>query len=336
MLRGDPYHRYPSHARDDVMTTRQIQRVHVIDSHTGGEPTRIVIGGGPDLGNGTMAERRALLRDQFDHFRRAVVNEPRGSDVIVGGLLCRPSDPTCDVGVIFFNNADVLHMCGHGTIGLMATLAHLDRIQPGEHRIETSVGIVRATLHNDGRVTVVNVPSYRHRTNVELNVAGVGPIAGDVAWGGNWFFLVNDHQERLDADNIPHLLDVTRKIRQALEAQGITGAEGEVVDHIELFGPSSSANADSRNFVFCPGGEYDRSPCGTGTSAKLACLQADGKLAAGQAWRQESIIGSVFEGTFTVDGEAVIPAITGEAFVNAEATLLLDEADPFCWGIGNE
>ena len=318
------------------MSTRQIQRVQVIDSHTGGEPTRIVVAGGPDLGNGSMAERRTLLREQFDHFRRAVVNEPRGSDVIVGGLLCPPADPTCEVGVIFFNNADVLHMCGHGTIGLMATLAHLGRMQPGEHRIDTSVGVVRATLHDDGQVTVMNVPSYRYQTDVTLQVPGVGAVTGDVAWGGNWFFLVNDHPERLEADNIPRLLEVTHKIRQALEQQGVTGSDGEVIDHIELFGQSPSPTADSRNFVLCPGGAYDRSPCGTGTSAKLACLHADGKLAPGQVWRQESIIGSVFSGTFTLDGDQVIPAITGTAFVNAETTLLFDEADPFCWGIEHE
>jgi 4-hydroxyproline epimerase len=313
-----------------------IHRIQVIDSHTAGEPTRVVIGGGPDLGSGTLAERREVFRQQFDAFRSAIVNEPRGSDVIVGALICAPTDPTCTAGVIFFNNVGYLGMCGHGTIGLVATLAHLGRIQSGIHRIETPVGIVQARLHDTGEVTVTNVPSYRHAHNVRVEVPGYGPLVGDVAWGGNWFFLVSDHKQELELDNVERLVDFTWKTRQALIKQRITGRDDQEIDHIELFGPSRRPGVHSKNFVLCPGKAYDRSPCGTGTSAKLACLFADGKLKPGDVWRQESIVGSVFEGSVQVKDGQVIPSIKGSAFVNAEAKLLLNPADPFCWGINRK
>lgn len=309
------------------------RRVQVIDSHTGGEPTRVVISGGPDLGTGTMAERLERFRAEHDNFRSAAVNEPRGSDVVVGALLCEPVDASCAAGVIFFNNVGYLGMCGHGTIGLVTTLAWLGRIEPGDHRIETPVGTVTATLHESGEVTVANVPSYRKSKAVTVDVPGHGPVTGDVAWGGNWFFMVSDHGQALSLDNVEDLTEFTWRIRQALERQGITGDNGQEIDHIDLFGPPSITGADSRNFVLCPGKSYDRSPCGTGTSAKLACLYADGKLKEGEVWRQESIVGSVFEGTISMVDGKLYPRIRGSAYVNAEATLILDERDPFCWGI---
>ena len=309
------------------------KRVQVVDSHTGGEPTRVVISGGPDLGHGSMAQRLAIFRNQHDGFRSAVVNEPRGSDVMVGGLLCEPCDTTCAAGIIFFNNVGYLGMCGHGTIGLVATLAHLGRIQPGEHRIETPVGIVKAVLHKSGEVIVENVPSFRAAKQVAVDVDGYGRVTGDVAWGGNWFFLVNDHREQIAIENVERLTDVAWRIRQALARQGVTGRDGGEIDHIELFGPPQRQHADSKNFVLCPGKAYDRSPCGTGTSAKLACLAADGKLKEREIWRQESIVGSVFEGSFRLAGESILPSIKGSAYVNAEATLILDPQDPFEMGI---
>lgn len=316
--------------------------IRVIDSHTAGEPTRVVIDGGPDLGAGTMAERRERFRRDFDRYRSAIVNEPRGSDPVVGALLCAPADPTCAAGVIFFNNVGYLNMCGHGTIGLVATLARLGRIGPGVHRIETPVGVVTAELHANGLVSVANVRSYRHRKDVEVEVPGIGRVKGDVAWGGNWFFLVGEHAETLELCTIERLTDVTWRIRRALADAGITGADGAEIDHVELFGPAKG-DADSRNFVLCPGKAYDRSPCGTGTSAKLACLHADAKLEPGQVWRQESIVGTIFEGWVRAESSGgvggvggVIPTVRGEAHVNAEATLILDERDPFCWGIRHE
>jgi 4-hydroxyproline epimerase len=316
-----------------------MQRIHIIDSHTGGEPTRLIVGGGPDLGAGSMAERLRALREHFDHVRRAVVNEPRGSDVIVGALLCAPSDPDCAAGVIFFNNVGYLGMCGHGTIGLMASLAYLGRAQPGTHRIETPVGVVEVELYSPSpapyanRVSVRNVPSYRHAQDVRVHVDGIGIVTGDVAWGGNWFFLIDDHGQTLNLSNVEALTRFAARVKDGLARAGITGADGAEIDHVELFGPCESASADSRSFVLCPGQAYDRSPCGTGTSAKLACLYADGKLAPGQRWRQESIVGSVFEGTVGVHGDRVIPTITGDAWVCGEGDLILDPRDPFRYGM---
>ena len=311
-----------------------MKRVSVVDSHTEGEPTRIVVNGGPELGPGSAADKLKVFRAQHDQFRSAVVNEPRGSDVLVGGMLVEPGDKSCVAGIIFFNNVGYLGMCGHGTIGLVATLAHLGRIKPGEHRIETPVGLVTATLHPEGEVSVVNVPSWRAKASVEIKVHGAGPIRGDVAWGGNWFFLVQDHGQELSLANIDRLTELSWRVRQAVNTQGFPE-----VDHVELFGPGQASGANSRSFVLCPGKAYDRSPCGTGTSAKLACLAADGKLQENSVWIQESIIGSTFKGSFTwLDRAAgkVAPKITGRAFVNAKTTLLLDERDPFCWGIRNE
>ena len=306
-------------------------RLHVVDSHTGGEPTRVVIAGGPDLGRGSLTVQRDRFRQSFDRFRSAVVNEPRGSDVVVGALLVEPEDSTCVTGVIFFNNVGYLGMCGHGTIGLVVTLAHLGRIRPGDHRIETPAGIVTATLHPSGEVSVANVPSWREKKAVTVSVPGLGPVIGDVAWGGNWFFLVGEHGQELTLANVDELTGFTWRIRQAINAGGFP-----LVDHIELFGPPAAPGAHSRNFVLCPGKAYDRSPCGTGTSAKLACLAADGKLEEGALWVQESIIGSTFTGKFRwldrTEGR-IEPVITGTAFVNAEATQWLDGRDPFCWGI---
>ena len=307
--------------------------IRVIDSHTGGEPTRIIIDGGPDLGPGTMAERLAEFRTHHDHIRSAVVNEPRGSDVIVGALLCQPVHPRAVAGVLFFNNIGYLGMCGHGTIGLVATLAHMGRIQPGNHIIETPVGDITATLHPSGEVTVENVASYRHATNVEVTVESYGAIKGDIAWGGNWFYLVSEHGQHLDLANVDHLSEFSWRIRQALKREGVTGAEGSEIDHIELFGPPQTAGANSKNFVLCPGKAYDRSPCGTGTSAKVACLATDGRLAPGKIWRQESIVGSVMEATYRVVEGRILPSVTGSAFVNGEAELILNPADPFCFGI---
>jgi 4-hydroxyproline epimerase len=308
-----------------------MQRLNFIDSHTGGEPTRVIVAGGPDLGTGPLAERRKRFEREFDRYRCAAVNEPRGSDVVVGALLVEPHDPSCAAGVIYFNNVGTIGMCGHGTIGLVVTLAYMGRIAPGEHRIETPVGTVTATLHESGEVSVVNVPSWRAHKDAAVKVEGAGVVRGDVAWGGNWFFLVEQHGRRLALADVESLTDYAWRVRQAVNAQGFPE-----VDHVELFGPPAAAGADARSFVLCPGKAYDRSPCGTGTSAKLACLAADGKLAEEAPWVQESVIGSTFRASYRWSDRSsgkVAPTIAGTAFVNAEGTLLLDERDPFCWGI---
>lgn len=309
----------------------QPERIQIVDSHTGGEPTRVVLDGGPDLGGGTVAERQYLLQQQFDFFRTAVIHEPRGSAVLVGALLIPASVPDCVTGVIFFNNVGYLGMCGHGTIGVVSTLHHLGRIHSGIIRIETSVGVVAAHLGEDGSVSIANVPSYRKVKDLEVDVPGIGNVIGDVAWGGNWFYLVRPSEQSISQDQIETLTNRAWSIRQAVNNQGYPE-----VDHIEIFGPAAASENDSRNFVLCPGKEYDRSPCGTGTSAKLACLAQDGKLAEGAEWLQESIVGSVFRGTYTwLDREAgvIAPLITGKAYVTGETLLLFDPNDPYRWGI---
>ena len=317
----------------EVETGGNVHRIGVVDTHTGGEPTRVVISGGPELGEGSMADRLAVFRERYDPFRSAVVNEPRGSDVMVGALILDPVDTSAAAGVIFFNNVGYLGMCGHGTIGVAVALAHLGRLGTGNHKLETPVGPVSVSLDGPNTVTIENVESYRTAKDVAIDVPGLRTYVGDIAWGGNWFFLVQDHGEYLNAANVNRLTDVTWAIRQSLVAGGITGSDGGEIDHIELFGPPTVPGADSKNFVLCPGRAYDRSPCGTGTSAKLACLVADGKLGEGTVWRQESIIGSVFEASARIVEGRVRPRIRGSAYVNGESTLLIDPADPFAMGI---
>lgn len=307
-------------------------QIEYIDSHTGGEPTRVVHSGTPGPGTGSMSERLEVLKTEHDWLRRALILEPRGYDWLVGAVLQEPVDPACTAGVIFFNNAGYIGMCGHGLIGVVETLAHLGRIGVGEHRFETPVGVVSAVLHEDRTVSVNNVPSYRYRHRVSVDVPHEGTVTGDIAWGGNWFFLVAD--EEVDPGNIDRLLTRSRRIMAALDDQKITGRGDGRIDHVELFGrPSNPENADSRSFVLCPGGEYDRSPCGTGTSAKLACLAADDKLSAGEVWRQESIVGSIFEGSYQNATEGIVPTIRGRAFVTAETKCVVNDDDPFRFGM---
>ncbi|MES0813134.1 proline racemase family protein [Roseibium sp. SCPC15] len=308
--------------------------MRVIDSHTAGEPTRVVIEGGPDLGSGSLAERAAQLEAEHIDFCASVVLEPRGHNAIIGALLLPPTREDCVAAVIYFNNLQNLGMCGHATIGLAVTLAHMGRIEPGRHKFETPVGVVEVLLHDANTVSVVNVESYRLHKDVSVEVEGAGRFTGDVAWGGNWFFLVKESPIALKAANILPLTDLTMKIRSALEAAGKTGANGAWIDHVELFGPPEDAAADSRNFVLCPGGAYDRSPCGTGCSAKLACLAADGVLAPGEDWVQESVIGSTYRISYQLGEEGgVIPTVTGQAFVTSDANLIFDPADPYRLGI---
>jgi 4-hydroxyproline epimerase len=323
-----------------------MKRIPFLDSHTGGEPTRLITSLPFDLGTGPVADKLSTLKTNHDDLRRTVLLEPRGSDVLVGAYLVPPADPTCQFGVVFFNNVGYLGMCGHGTIGLIASLAYLGKVQPGIIRVETPVGVVEATLHSSplpqgeglgvrageypNKVSVQNIPAYRHLTHIPVTVAGK-TIHGDVAWGGNWFFLVHDHGMDVNMSNLEALTDFAWRIREQLNANRITGANGAEIDHVELF--AATDEADSKSFVLCPGKAYDRSPCGTGTSAKLACLYGDGKLKVGQTWRQQSVVGSIFEGSIQIQDNRIIPTITGEAWVMSEGTILVDERDPFGKGI---
>ncbi len=311
----------------------EFKNVRIVDSHTGGEPTRVVLEGAPDLGQGPLSERRERFRSEFNSWRQAVICEPRASEVMVGALLVEPFEPSCDAGVIFFNNVGPLGMCGHGTLGLVETLRHLGHVRPGALRIDTPVGVVEAELQAGGRVVLANVPSYRFRQQTPLDIPGLGLVHGDIAWGGNWFFLVKDHGLDLVPANLPRLLEAASAIRKALVLGGITGKDGAEIDHVELMGPAEDPENHGRNFVLCPGGEWDRSPCGTGTSAKLACLLEEGLIREDQVWRQESLVGSVFEGWMARRDGRLLPHIAGRAHITAEATLILDPEDPFCFGI---
>jgi 4-hydroxyproline epimerase len=330
----------PSKPERDRLHLQPYPPMRVIDSHTEGEPTRLIIEGGPQLGKGPLAERRDKFARAYDRYRSFCINEPRGYDALVGALLCEPEDPSCVAGLIFFNNVGFLGMCGHGTIGAAVTLAHMGRIGPGTHRIETPVGVVTVELTGRNDVTIENVSSYLYRKAVTVDVPGMGTVTGDVAWGGNWFFLCTDEPPApLIMANIGELTRKAEAVKAALVAAGIRGADGGEIDHIEFFGAPVSADANSRNFVLCPGGAYDRSPCGTGTSAKVACLSAAGKLAEGATWVQESIVNSRFTARYrrdpanTAQPGAVIPRITGRAFVVSESTLIRDSADPFADGL---
>jgi len=342
-----------------------MKRIPYLDSHTGGEPTRLITSLPFDLGTGSVADKLSTLKTKHDDLRRTVLLEPRGSDVLVGAYLVPPADPTCQFGVIYFNNVGYLGMCGHGTIGLIASLAYMGKVQPSIIRVETPVGVVEATLHpmslrgaNDSerrsnlpldeevasgekqerprndiypnKVSVKNIPAYRHLTHVPVTVDNK-TIHGDVAWGGNWFFLCHDHGLEVNMQNLEALTNFAWRVREQFTANGVTGTNGAEIDHVELF--ASTPEADSKSFVLCPGKAYDRSPCGTGTSAKLACLYDDGKLQVGQTWKQQSVVGSIFEGSVQLDGDKIIPTITGEAWVMAEGVILVDERDPFGKGI---
>ncbi len=320
----------------------------IIDSHTGGEPTRMVYDGFPTLVGDTIQDKLQYFKQNLDHLRQSIILEPRGNDVLVGALLLPTTNPKATAGVIFFNNAGYLGMCGHGTIGVIISLAHQQKITAGEHLLETPVGLVKTTLHDDGSCSVQNVPSYRYKKQVEVNVPNLGVIRGDIAWGGNWFFLVSEHGQDIEANNVEVLTQVCLQIKQALVAANITGENGGDIDHIELFADSTDEHMDSKNFVLCPGAAYDRSPCGTGTSAKLACLAADKCLAPEQLWHQQGVVGSSFTGSYqyatasqldqtaSYPEHTIIPTICGHAYVCAETTLIVQEADPFKWGISSE
>lgn len=323
-------------ATEDPGTNVWPREIEVIDSHTEGEPTRVVVRGWPEPAGATMAARRDELARRFDHLRRAVVHEPRGHEAMVGALLTSPVVPGSAAGVIFFNNVGYLGMCGHGMVGVVRTLEHLGRITPGTVRVDTPVGTVRAVLGDGGEVTLRNVQARVHALDVVVEVPGVGEVRGDVAWGGNWFFITHLAEPELALANLPELTLATRRIATALRLQGITGDQGAEIDHIELCSPSPETDADTRNFVLCPGGEYDRSPCGTGTSAKLAVLHARGELVPGQHWIQESITGGRFTGWLEEDEEGVlVPFICGGAYLTGRGTLLFDPADPFREGFSS-
>lgn len=304
-----------------------------VDSHTEGEPTRVLLSAeGADLP--TLADALSAWKRGDAPRLLAVVREPRAPVACVGALLCRASDSRHAFGVVFFNAAGLLGMCGHATIGLATTLAARRLIDPGEFSLETPVGSVAVRLRSDGAVEFDNVEAYRAQAAVDLVVDG-RVVRGDVAWGGNWFFLVDEASRSLDETAAEDLLVESKAIRAALAAAGVRGDDGGGVDHVAFFGPARRPDHALRNFVLCPNDAYDRSPCGTGTSAMLACLAASGRLKPGDLWRQESFIGSSFDAWYRPSphgGGRVLPSIRGRAWIVAEGTLRDDPSDPTLTG----
>jgi 4-hydroxyproline epimerase len=308
--------------------------LHVVDSHTEGEPTRVAVAGWPEPSGATMAERRDEMRLRHDRLRTGMLLEPRGYDALVGAVLTPPVSAGAVAGVVFCNDAGYLDMCVHGTIGVVRTLEFLGRIEPGVVRLDTPAGTVAAELHGDGAVTVANIACRCTALDVEIDVPGLGRVTGDIAYGGNWFFLTELAGMSLERDNVAALLRATIAIRAALASAGVTGDDGAPLEHIEVFGPPHRSDADARNFVLCPGAAYDRSPCGTGTSAKMAALHKRGLLPVDGRWIQESIVGSIFEGRLrAAAGEEIWPEICGRAYVTAKATLRFDSDDPYRYGL---
>jgi len=308
--------------------------MHVIDSHTGGEPTRVILSGGPDLGGGSIEQQAQVLARDHQDFLNAVLAEPRGQPAMVAALLVPPTSPDSVTGVIYFDIAAVIGMCGHGTIGLGVTLAHMGKIQPGQHLIDTRAGQVGVELHDPHTVTVRNVESRLVTEQLTIDVPGFGAVTGDVAYGGNWFYIIDPSPMAVETHNIRALTDLAVAIREAANAQRVPGPGEELIDHVILHGHSPDPAIHSRSFVLCPDDTYDRSPCGTGCSARLATLAAKGLLLPGKVITQQSIIGSCFDISYQPGPNGgVLPTLRGQAHVMAEAHLVFDPADPFRHGV---
>lgn len=315
------------------------RRLHVIDSHTGGEPTRVILDGGPDLGRGPLAERAQILGDRHENFYKSVLREPRGQPAMVAALLTEPTDPTCAAGVIYFDVAAVIGMCGHGTIGLAVTLHHLGRIGLGRHRLETPVGVIEFELLDRNSVRVTNVESYVVKKDIRLDVPEYGleygTVCGTIAYGGNMFFITENVPIALETSQIGPLTIYANRIAQSIQDDGLNDGLSRPIDHIILQQQQpDGSSVFARNFVLCPDGTFDRSPCGTGCSAILACLADAGHLAAGDEIIQESIIGSSYCLSYKRGLKGgVVPMIEGQAWVTSESKLMFDESDPFPGGI---
>ena len=309
------------------------EKIHVIDSHTEGEATRVVLDGWPQPQGNTMLARREFMRAHQDLLRQGLILEPRGFPAMVGALLTPPVTRGAEAGVVFFNNAGYLGMCGHGLMGVVRTLNYLGRLNDGSVTIDTPAGVVSAQLTAAGEIEIENVASYCYKVGASVSVPGHGTVTGDISYGGNWFFIAEIDSEELELHRSSKLLALTQSIGDALKANGITGADGAEIDHVELSGPPARMDADSRNFVLCPGGEYDRSPCGTGTSAKLASLHARGALLVGEEYRQESITGSLFSARLTERDGKLVPRLKGRAFITSDSVLHFQAGDPFKRGL---
>jgi 4-hydroxyproline epimerase len=309
----------------------------VVDSHTIGEPTRLVLDdafvAGLDLGTGSVFSRREVFRSRYDDVRRALVTDPRGVEAMVGVILVPPADPTCDLGAFYFNRVGYLDMCGHATIGLAVSLGHTGRITPGPFRMETPAGVVGVEWHGGSDASFQSVTPRRIHRGLSIRCPDGSIVTGDVATSGLWFFICRDHGLPVVPEAIPQLLERSWAIRRSLGAAGVTGDTGEVIDHIVLMGPPLDPANSARNFVLCPDGAFDRSPCGTATSALVGCLHEDVQLAEGAVWRQESILGGLYEASVRTQAGVLVPTVRGRAWITAEATLQFSADDPYRAGL---
>jgi len=319
------------------MTNGLPDRLRVIDSHTIGEPTRVVIDdtlvAGLDLGGGSVRERCDRFRERYDHVRRAIVCDPRGAVAMVGVILLPPADPKCRFGAFYVNRVGFLDMCGHATIGLAVTLGRLGHVEPGSFRLETPAGVVGVTWHGGSEASFECVPPRRIHKTLSLDCDDGSRVTGDVATSGLWFFLCRDHGLPVEPAAIPALTARAWAIRRGLEAAGITGDSGAVIDHVVLLGPPLERVNDGRAFVLCPDGAFDRSPCGTGTSALVGCLFEDGVIGEAQVWRQESVLGGVYEASIRREGGILVPTVRGRAWLTGETTLYFAADDPYREGL---
>lgn len=329
------------------------QVIQAVDSHTAAEPTRVITGGLPMIRGATMADKRDELKRLHDPIRRSLVLEPRGHDAIILAYLLPPTHDDADLGVVFANDAGYLGMCGHGAIGLATTAVAMGlvaAVEPvTEITLDTPVGLIKCRVAVEGgrpkSVTITNVPSFLYRQRVVVDVHGFGKVAADIAYGGNWFAFVEADQLGLMVEkaHLPVLMQAAIAIREALVRDGVRGVhpdsgEEEVIDHVKLFVPLDGEHHGARALTLCPGTAYDRSPCGTGTSAKLAVLHAKGELKTGEQFDSESVLGTRFAARVVAEttvGEfpAIVPEITGSAWITSFATFVIDPDDPCRHGI---
>ena len=339
--------------RHDAGMLQFAQVIQAVDSHTAGEPTRIVTGGLPPLAGASMAEKRTILQRDHDGLRRALVLEPRGHDAIVLAYLLPPCTPGAHLGVVFANDAGYLGMCGHGAIGV-ATVAvamgMVAAVEPvTEVVLDTPAGVVPCRVAVAGgkvkSVTITNVPSFLFAQRVVVPVHGFGKVAADIAYGDNWFAFVEADQLGLmvEKTHLPVLMQAATAVREALVREGVRGRHpersgDEIVDHVKLFAPLAGDEPGARALTLCPGAAYDRSPCGTGTSAKLAVLHAKGELEIGAWFRSQSVLATEFRARVVRETRvgphpAIVPEVTGSAWITGFPTFVLDPEDPCRFGI---
>ena len=323
---------------------------HIIDGHTCGNPVRLVAGGGPLLTGATMMERRAHFLAEFDWIRTGLMFEPRGHDMMSGSILYPPTRPDCDTGILFIETSGCLPMCGHGTIGTVTMAIEHGLVNPktpGVLRLDTPAGLVVAEYRQEGQyveeVRITNVPAYLHAEALAVDCPGLGEITVDVAYGGNFYGIVEPQANYRDMADFSagELIGMSPVLRQRLNERysfvhpdnpGISG-----LSHILWTGAPLDPEADARNAVFYGDKAIDRSPCGTGTSARMAQLHAKGRLKAGDGFVHESIIGSLFKGRVEkevpVAGRTgIIPSIGGWARTTGYNTIFIDDRDPYAHG----